>query len=114
MKGLVRVKKIKTQARRITEAYIGATALITAAMLVMSGIAVTKVNTEYMSTGIKAAKIVAERENEEIFVSMNGRKFAASKDIEESLKTAVGFLPAPLNAVHYFVGEIQNVSDYFE
>ena len=51
--------KYKTQFSRITDTFIGVTAVILAAVLVVSGMAVTKINTEYMETGIKTAKIVA-------------------------------------------------------
>ena len=98
--------KYKTQFSRITDAFIGVTAVILAAVLVVSGMAVTKINTEYMETGIKTAKIVAERENEEIFFSLNGRKFSPAQSMDEKLKTAVRLLPAPLNAVFYLGEEI--------
>ena len=70
------MKSYKTQFAKITDTFISVTAVITAAILVASGLAVTKVNTEYMESGVRTAKIVSERENEEIFFSMNGRKFS--------------------------------------
>lgn len=73
------MKSYKTQFARITDAFIGVTAIITAVTLVASGIAVSKINTEYMATGIKTAKIVAERENEEIFFSLGGKKVFLSE-----------------------------------
>ena len=98
--------KYKTQFSRITDTFIGVTAVILAAVLVASGMAVTKINTEYMETGIKTAKVVAERENEEIFFSLNGRKFSPVQSMDEKLRTAVRLLPAPLNAVFYLGEEI--------
>ena len=101
--------KYKTQFSRITDTFIGVTAVILAAVLVVSGMAVTKINTEYMETGIKTAKIVAERENEEIFFSLNGRKFSPAQSMDEKLKTAALLLPAPLNAVIYLGEEIREM-----
>lgn len=108
------MKKYKTQLSKIIETFIGVTAVITAAVLVASGIAVSKINTEYMETGIKTAKIVAERENEEIFFSLNGRKFSARPDVSEKLRTAAYLLPAPLNAVYYFGEEISGIVQRFK
>lgn len=98
--------KYKSQMRRINEFYIGFIVVIISAMLVMSGVAVSKINTEYMDTGVKAARIVAERENEEILVSMNGRKFSAPRQMSEYLQTAARLLPAPLNGIYFFFDEI--------
>lgn len=98
------MKRYKTQFSRITDTFVSVTAVITAAILVASGLAVTKVNTDYTESGVKTAKIVSERENEEIFFSMNGRKFAPTQNIGNKLKFYAYFLPAPLNAV-YYLGE---------
>lgn len=100
------MKSYKTQFARITDAFIGVTAIITAVTLVASGIAVSKINTEYMATGIKTAKIVAERENEEIFFSLGGKKFSSPKNIKEKFKTIGYLLPAPLNAVYYIYEKV--------
>ena len=99
------MKSYKTQFARITDAFIGVTAIITAVTLVASGIAVSKINTEYMATGIKTAKIVAERENE-IFFSLGGKKFSSPKNIKENFKTIGYLLPAPLNAVYYIYEKV--------
>lgn len=103
------MKRFKPQTRRIYEAFISLTVIIISVMLVASGLAVSKINTEYMESGVKAAKIIAQRENEEIFVSLNGRKFAPPQDIDEYLKTAAMFLPAPLNVVYYFCDGISTL-----
>lgn len=100
------MKSYKTQFSRIMDSFIGVTAIITAVTLVASGIAVSKVNTEYMATGVKSAKIVAERENEEIFFSLGGRKFSAPKGVKESLEEIVYFLPTPLNTVCYIIDRV--------
>lgn len=97
----IEMKSYKTQFARISDAFIGVTAVITAVTLVASGIAVSKINTEYMATGVKTAKIVAERENEEIFFSLGEKKFSSPKRINDNIKTIGYLLPAPLNAVYY-------------
>lgn len=100
------MKSYKTQFARITDAFIGVTAVITAATLVASGIAVSKINTEYMATGIKTAKIVAERDNEEIFFSLGEKKLSAPRNIKSDIKTIGYLLPAPLNAAYYIYEKI--------
>ncbi len=101
MKGKNEMKSYKTQLSKITDTFIGVTAVITAVMLVASGIAVSKINTEYMATGVKTAKIVAERENEEIFFTLGERKFSSPKNLKTDVQTIGYLLPAPLNAVYY-------------
>ncbi len=103
------MKSYKTQFAKITDTFISVTAVITAAILVASGLAVTKVNTEYMESGVRTAKIVSERENEEIFFSMNGRKFSPPESLSEKLKDSLYFLPAPLNAIYYFGEEAARI-----
>ncbi len=100
------MKSYKTQFARITDAFIGVTAIITAVTLVASGIAVSKINTEYMATGIKTAKIVAERENEEIFFSLGEKKFSSPKNIRDDIEIIGYLLPAPLNAVYYIYKKV--------
>lgn len=100
------MKSFKSQTRKIYEVFISLSVIIASAMLVASGLAVSKINTEYMESGVKAAKIIAQRENEEIFVSLNGRKFAPPQEIDEYIETAAMLLPAPLNVVYYFCNEI--------
>lgn len=102
----IKMKSYKTQFARISDAFIGVTAVITAVTLVASGIAVSKINTEYMATGVKTAKIVAERENEEIFFSLGEKKFSSPKRINDNIKTIGYLLPAPLNAVYYIYEKV--------
>ena len=104
------MKRYKSQFMRITDVFIGLTVIITAAMLVASGLAVTKINTEYMETGVRAVKIVAERENEEIFFSMNEKKFATPEKLGQRIEKAAYFLPAPLNTVVYFIDKISELN----
>lgn len=102
----IEMKSYKTQFARISDAFIGVTAVITAVTLVASGIAVSKINTEYMATGVKTAKIVAERENEEIFFSLGEKRFSSPKRINDNIKTIGYLLPAPLNAVYYIYEKV--------
>lgn len=104
----IEMKSYKTQFARISDAFIGVTAVITAVTLVASGIAVSKINTEYMATGVKTAKIVAERENEEIFFSLGEKKFSSPKRINDNIKTIGYLLPAPLNAVYYIYEKVSD------
>lgn len=106
MKGKIEMKSYKTQFARITDTFIGVTAVITAVTLVASGIAVSKINTEYMATGVKTAKIVAERENEEIFFSLGEKKFSSPQNIKDNIKTIGYILPAPLNTVYYIYEKV--------
>lgn len=100
------MENFRTQLRGIIEKFIGVTVIILAITLVASGFAVTKINTDYMETGVRTAKIIAERENEEIFFSLNGRKFSPSQKLGDKLETASYFMPAPLNALVYVGREI--------
>lgn len=100
------MKKYKTQFSRITDNFISVTAVITAATLVASGVAVSKINTEYMATGVKTAKIVAERENEEIFFSMGGKKFSSRDSLKGGIETIGYLLPAPLNTLYYLYEKV--------
>lgn len=102
----IEMKSYKTQFARISDAFIDVTAVIMAVTLVASGIAVSKINTEYMATGVKTAKIVAERENEEIFFSLGEKKFSSPKRINDNIKTIGYLLPAPLNAVYYIYEKV--------
>lgn len=103
------MKKYKSQFMRITDVFVGLTVIITAATLVASGLAVTRINTEYMETGVRAVKLVAERENEEIFFSLNEKKFSAPEKLGQGLEKAVYLLPAPLNTVVYFIDKINEL-----
>jgi hypothetical protein len=96
------MKKYKTQFARITDIFVSVTVVITAAVLVASGMAVTKINTEYMETGESVAKIVSERESTEIFFSLNGREFAPPESVGQYFESLKYFLPTPLNIVFYF------------
>lgn len=105
------MKSYKSQTVRLTEKFITAVVIIVSVMLVSSGIAIAKVNTEYMSTGVRAAKIVAERDNEEIFVSMNDRKFrAADKILYDRVDSVLSFAPAPINTGYFIFKEIYSVT----
>ena len=104
------MKSYKSQFMRITDVFIGLTVIITAVTLVASGLAVTRINTEYMETGVRAVKIVAERENEEIFFSMNEKKFSTPENLGQRLKKASYFLPVPLNTVIYFIDKISEMN----
>lgn len=103
------MKSYKTQFSKITDAFIEVTAIITAVMLVTSGIAVSKINTEYMATGVKTAKIVAERENKEIFITLGDKKFSSSESLKTDISSIGYLLPAPLNTVYYIFEKLTDI-----
>lgn len=104
------MKKYKSQTAKITEAFITAVVVVFSVTLVASGIAISKVNSDYMSSGVRTAKIVAERENQEIFFTMNERKFKASdEEINGRIESVLSLMPAPVNTGYYIFKEIYSV-----
>ncbi len=102
--------KKKKQTMRILDGFLTAVIIISAVTLVCSGIAISKVNTDYMETGVRAAKIVAERESMQISVATHeGIKLAPRYNfpIESILK----FLPPPLNTAYFIAEELMNTAE---
>ena len=105
--GGVFMYKYKTQARRIAEAYITVVVLVTAVSLVITGIAVSKINTDYMRTGERAGKIVAERESTQISVTTHERlTLTTQHDFFRIADKILTFLPPPVNTTYLTVKEI--------
>ena len=99
--------RYKTQTRRIVEAYITAVVLVTAVTLVMTGIAISKINTDYMQTGVRAGKIVAEGESEQISVTTHeGITITPKSDYLAVADKVLTFLPPPVNTTYLIVREI--------
>lgn len=104
------MQKNKFQSIKITEAFITAVVVAVSVTLVASGIAISKINTEYMTSGIRAAKIVAERDNQEIFISMNDKKFSADgNDLSKKIEFALSVMPAPVNTGYFIYNEINSL-----
>lgn len=101
------MKSEKTQTRKIIETYITVVVLITAMMLVLSGIAVSKINTDYMETGVRAGKIVAERQSQQISLTTHeGIELKAQTDYLSAIDKVITCLPPPFNTTYLIAKEI--------
>lgn len=101
------MKKERTQTMKIIDAFVTTVILITAATLVASGIAVSRMNTEYLETGVKSAKIVAERDSRQIFVTdSESITLAPQRDFSFADKI-LSFLPPPINMIYLTVKEFR-------
>jgi hypothetical protein len=102
------MQKEKKQTVRILDSFVTVIVVLVAATLVASGIAISKVNTEYMTTGVKAAKIVAERDNEEISISMSDKLILSEHDNFSIGDKILSLLPPPINTAYLAVKEIKS------
>ena len=101
------MKSEKTQTRKIIETYITVVVLITAMMLVLSGIAVSKINTDYMETGVRAGKIVAERQSQQISLTTHeGIELKAKTDYLPVIDKIITCLPPPVNTTYLIAKEV--------
>ena len=106
------MKNEKNQTMRIIDGFITAVVIITSLTLVASGIAISKANTEYLETGIRASKIIAEKESVQIFVSESESiTLAANKNYSETAEKILTFLPPPVNTVFIAAREFRELSD---
>lgn len=103
-----RIMKEKKQYIRILDGFVTTVVVLTAATLIASGIAISKVNSEYMATGIKAAKIVAERENQEIAISLDDKLLVAPKSNFSAVDEVLSLLPPPINTGYMIFKEINS------
>lgn len=90
----------------IINGFITAAVIIISISLVASGIAISKVNSEYMETGVRAAKIIAERENEQISVSLNDAMMYEGSSKAEILEKVLELMPPPVNTGYYIYREL--------
>lgn len=106
------MNKNKSQTMRIIETYITVTVLIIAFILIISGISISKINTDYMETGVRSGKIVAERVNSEIsLVTYEGIEITPESNTA-NINKILSFLPPPINTSFYILKEISdNISD---
>lgn len=103
------MKKEKSQTMHILDGFVTAAVIITSATLVASGVCVSRINTEYLETGVRAAKIVAERENRQIFLTENESiKLPSDKDFYKISDRILTFLPPPINTVYLTVKEFKD------
>ena len=103
------MKKDKSQTMRILDGFVTATVIITSATLVASGVCISRINTEYLETGVRAAKIVAERENRQIFLTENESiSLPSDKDFYRIADRVLTFMPPPVNTIYLTVKEFKN------
>ena len=106
------MQKNKTQVRRIVDAYVAVVVMITAVTLVITGIAISKINTDYMQTGVRAGKIVVERENTQISViTHEGIRLTPKKNYLEIADKVLTFLPPPVNTTYLIAKEIVELAN---
>ncbi|MDD6276749.1 MAG: hypothetical protein PUB20_08010 [Clostridia bacterium] len=94
----------------IINGFITAAVIIISISLVASGIAISKVNSEYMETGVRAAKIIAERENEQISVSLNDAMMYEGSSKSEILEKVLELMPPPVNTGYYIYRELYSLA----
>ena len=106
------MKNEKNQTMRIIDGFITAVVIITSVTLVASGIAISKANTEYLETGVRAPRIVAEKESVQIFVSESESvTLASDKGYSKTAEKVLSFLPPPVNTVFIAFREIRDAAD---
>ncbi|MCQ2485132.1 MAG: hypothetical protein MJ168_07340 [Clostridia bacterium] len=104
--------KEKTQTKRILDGFVTAVVIVTALTLIASGISISKINTEYLETGVRASKIVAERKSQQILVTQNEAVLLKSdKKHYAAADKILTFLPPPVNTVYLSVREILSVRE---
>ena len=95
------MKNESNQLTRIINGFITASVIIISVSLIAAGIATSKVNSEYMETGVRAAKIVAERENEQISLSLNDTQMYSGEGSSDKIEVALSLMPPPVNTGYY-------------
>lgn len=100
--------KEKNQTARIIDGFVTAVVIITAVSLVASGIAVSKINSEYLETGVRTAKIVAERKNEQIFLSESDNLLISSGKTADVVQNVLKYLPPPVNTIYLAAKEFKD------
>ncbi len=78
--------------------------------MVASGIAVSKINTDYLETGVQAGKIVAERQAQQISLTTHDGLTLTGESDPEFFKKILPFLPPPINTGYYIFEEIEKYS----
>ena len=102
------MKKNKSQTMRILDGFVTAVVVVTSVTLVASGVCISRINTEYLETGVRAAKIVAERESRQIFLTENESiKLTPDKNYYKIADKVLTFLPPPINTVYLTAKEIK-------
>lgn len=103
--------KYKSQTVRILGCFLTVVVMISSIMLLMSGIAISKMNTDYMETGVRAGKIVAERESRQISLTTHkGLKLSPVAD-NDYLDKILTYMPVPINTTYLIV---KNISEFID
>ena len=102
------MKKEKSQTAKIIDGFVTAVVVITAATLIASGISISRINTEYLETGVRAAKIVAERDSRQIFLSDSEAVIFSAKNKYEKAEKILAFMPPPINTAYLTIKQIAN------
>ncbi len=100
------MKNQKTQTQRILDSFVATIILIVAGTLVASGIAISKINTDYMESGVRAGKIVAERTAQQISVTTHdGLTISGETDPDKFIRS-LAYLPPPVNTTYMIVTDL--------
>lgn len=103
------MKKEKSQTLRIIDGFVTATVIAISATLVASGVSISRINTEYLETGVRAAKIVAARESKEIFLSESDAISLSLTENGFDVGKVIQLLPPPINTVYLTIKEFENM-----
>ena len=107
--GGVFMKQEKTQTQRILDVFVTSVILIVGITLVTSGIAVSKINTDYLESGVATGKIIAERDAQQISLTTHDGLKLTSEQNPETIKKVLTFLPPPINTTYMIAEEIKEI-----
>lgn len=105
------MKKQKTQTQRIIDCFVTLVILIVAATLISSGIAISKINTDYLESGIRAGKIVAERTAQQISVTTHEGITLSGETNPGKYVEFLAYLPPPVGTTYML---FENITDIIE
>ncbi|MBP3443073.1 MAG: hypothetical protein J6L62_09755 [Clostridia bacterium] len=100
------MKTKKNQTQRILDGFVTSVILIVAVTLVASGIAISKINTDYMETGVRAGKIVAERKAQQISITTHDGLTLTSETNPGMITDYLAYLPPPVNTTYILIEDI--------
>lgn len=103
------MKYEKTQAQKVFDSFLTCVILILGLTVVASGIAVSKINTDYLETGVKSGKIIAERQAQQISLTTHDGLTLTSESDPDFFKKIFSFLPPPINTGYYIYNEFQKI-----
>ena len=107
------MKKQKTQMQRIIDCFVTSIIIIVAAILISSGIAISKINTDYLESGVRAGKIVAERKAQQISVTTHEGITLSGETNPEKYTKILAYLPPPVNTAYMLVENVTEIIESF-